>query len=193
MPATTSPKPKAALAPLDDLAEAQTRVPAARSASAAAKRSSSRGEMATKAPTKQTKRPVPKGRRDWRPIFLEAYGRLGIISGACKVAKVGRTIVYMERARNPEFAEAWDEVEQQGIDEVELAARVNALAGNAPMQMFLLKTRRRELYGESGNEELRARLDRQQVELDAMRAGFAALDDADKLRVLDVARRELPA
>jgi hypothetical protein len=99
------------------------------------------------------------------------------------VAKVGRTNVYTERVRNPEFAAAWDEVEQQGIDEVELAARMNALAGNAPMQMFLLKTRRRELYGESGNEELRARLDRQQVELDAMRAGFAALEDADKLRV----------
>ena len=44
---------------------------------------------------------------------------------------------------------------------------------------------------ESGNEELRARLDRQQVEIDAFRAAFAALDDADKLRVLNVARREL--
>ena len=68
---------------------------------------------------------------------------------------------------------------------------MNALAGNAPMQMFLLKTRRRELYGESGNEELRARLDRQQVEIDAFLAAFAALEDADKLRVLNVARREL--
>jgi hypothetical protein len=148
--------------------------------------------MTARAATKRTTQTTAKERRDWRPIFLEAYGRLGIISGACKVAKVSRTNVYAERVRNPEFAEAWDEVEQHGIDEVELAARMNALAGNAPMQMFLLKTRRRELYGESsGNEELRARLDRQQVELDAMRAGFAALDDADKLRVLDVARREL--
>jgi hypothetical protein len=147
--------------------------------------------MTARAPTKRTTQTTAKERRDWRPIFLEAYGRLGIISGACKVAKVGRTNVYTERVRNPEFAAAWDEVEQHGIDEVELAARMNALAGNAPMQMFLLKTRRRELYGESGNEELRARLDRQQVELDAMHAGFAALDDADKLRVLNVARREL--
>jgi hypothetical protein len=68
---------------------------------------------------------------------------------------------------------------------------MNALGGNAPMQMFLLKTRRRELYGECGNEELRGRLDRQQVEIDAVRAAFAALEDADKLRVLNVARREL--
>ena len=147
--------------------------------------------MTARAPTKRTTQTTAKERRDWRPVFLEAYGRLGIISGACKVAKVGRTNVYMERVRNAEFAAAWDELEQHGIDEVELAARMNALAGNASMQMFLLKTRRRELYGESGNEELRARLDRQQVELDAMRAGFAALDDADKLRVLNVARHEL--
>jgi hypothetical protein len=147
--------------------------------------------MTARAPTKRTTQTTPKERRDWRPVFLEAYGRLGIISGACKVAKVGRTNVYTERVRNPEFAEAWDEVEQHGIDEVELAARMNALAGNAPMQMFLLKTRRRELYGESGHEELRARLDRQQVELDAMRAGFAALEDADKQRVLNIARHEL--
>ena len=39
--------------------------------------------------------------------------------------------------------------------------------------------------------ELRARLDRQQVEIDAFLAAFAALEDADKLRVLNVARREL--
>jgi hypothetical protein len=147
--------------------------------------------MTARAPTKRTTQTTPKERRDWRPIFLEAYGRLGIISGACKVAKVSRTNVYTERVRNPEFAAAWDEVEQHGIDEVELAARMNALGGNAPMQMFLLKTRRRELYGESGNEELRARLDRQQVELDAFRAAFAALNEADKQRVLSDARREL--
>ena len=147
--------------------------------------------MTARAPTKRTTQTTAKKRRDWRPIFLEAYARLGIISGACKVAKVGRTNVYTERVRNAEFAAAWDELEQHGIDEVELAARMNALGGNATMQMFLLKTRRRELYGESGNEELRARLDRQQLELDAMRAGFAALEDADKLRVLNVARREL--
>jgi hypothetical protein len=147
--------------------------------------------MTARAPTKRATQTTPKERRDWRPVFLEAYGRLGIISGACKVAKVGRTNVYTERVRNPGFAAAWDEVEQHGIDEVELAARMNALGGNATMQMFLLKTRRRELYGESGNEELRARLDRQQVELDAMRAGFAALDEHDKQRVLSDARREL--
>jgi hypothetical protein len=157
---------------------------------------------------------------------LEAYGRLGIISGACKVAKVGRTIVYTERARNPGFAEAWDEVEQHGIDEVELAARMNALGGNATMQMFLLKTRRRELYGlptpPAARHEPpphRARHSRAVRDLPrwktatgpvlrrtrsatgsgqdssrpcpSVRTGFAALDDADKQRVLSVARREL--
>ena len=147
--------------------------------------------MTARAPTKRTTQTTAKERRDWRPIFLEAYARLGIISGACKVAKVSRTNVYAERVRNAEFAAAWDELEQHGIDEVELAARMNALGGNATMQMFLLKTRRRELYGESGNEELRGRLDRQQVEIDAFLAAFAALEDADKLRVLNVARREL--
>jgi hypothetical protein len=139
MPASRSPKPKSALAPLDDLAEQQTRVPAAQSASAAAKRRRSRGEMATKAPTQLT----PKKRlRDWRPAFLEAFAKLGMVSGACDAARITRQTAYAERARNPEFAQAWDEVEQRGVDQIELAARANAIGGNPTMQIFLLKTRR---------------------------------------------------
>ena len=44
---------------------------------------------------------------------------------------------------------------------------------------------------EQVNDELRAQLAQQRIELDAMRVGFAALSDTDKRRVLDVAEREL--
>ena len=50
-------------------------------------------------------------RPDWAPEWLAALAAMGTIRGACRVVNVGRSTVYDRRARDVDFAAAWDAVE----------------------------------------------------------------------------------
>ena len=52
--------------------------------------------------------------------FLECLQRVGMnVSKACREAGVGKSTVYLERQRNPDFAAQWQEVEDSLLDELE--------------------------------------------------------------------------
>lgn len=103
--------------------------------------------MATKKPAVRTNR-APKKRRDWKPGFLAAFEKSGTVTAACEAAEVGRRTVYDEYQRNPEFAEAWDAVENSATDNLEKVAMRRAIDGSDTLAIFLLKSRRPEMYRE---------------------------------------------
>lgn len=51
--------------------------------------------------------------------FLYALSELAAITGACEASDVPRVTVYNWRERDPDFAKAWDEALEKGIDALE--------------------------------------------------------------------------
>ena len=105
--------------------------------------------------------------KDWRPAFLEAFAKYGLVIAAAKEAGVARSTVYHERQRNEEFALAWADVEEWSTEEMEQEARRRAVMGvqepvyyrgelvghvrkfSDTLLIFLLKARRPEIYRET--------------------------------------------
>lgn len=57
--------------------------------------------------------------RDWKPAFLEALAKVPVVGHACKAAGVHRNLPYLERKDNPEFAKAWEDALEDGLDNAE--------------------------------------------------------------------------
>jgi hypothetical protein len=82
-----------------------------------------------------TAKPVQNGtlprarKRRWVKAFLAALAETGIVTRACKVARVGRMTVYRNRQENPEFAAAWQEAQEVAADNLEAEARRRAVEG----------------------------------------------------------------
>ncbi|WP_148707815.1 helix-turn-helix domain-containing protein [Komagataeibacter melaceti] len=68
--------------------------------------------------------------RDARNIFIEHLRKTGNISASARHAGVSRTTVHRWRAAEPEFAERWDDAEEEGIDALEQEARRRAIEGD---------------------------------------------------------------
>lgn len=86
---------------------------------------------------------------DWRHKFIAAFRKYGIVTVAAQVAVKGRTTVYEERKRNPEFELAWQEAEEASTDMLEAKAIQRATAEKNPsdtLLIFLLKARRPQKY-----------------------------------------------
>jgi hypothetical protein len=117
----------------------------------------------TPAPEKRVPRaPNP----DWRPAFLEELGKRCNVAASCRAAKVDRKTVYVRRNTDDEFAEAWKEALEEGIEALELEARRRAEEGTLKpvfhkgekcgevqeysdtLMIFLLKAARPDVYRE---------------------------------------------
>lgn len=86
-------------------------------------------------------------RRKWARAFLGALGELGVISRACKAARISRQCAYDERAANAEFARMWDESIETALDALEVAATKRALQKSDRLLMFLLSSKRSNIFG----------------------------------------------
>lgn len=78
-------------------------------------------------PERRTPR-TPKKKRDWKPVWLTAFAETGMVSAACREAKVGRSTVYDARI-DEEFARSWDEIEHETTDQMECEAYRRAVKG----------------------------------------------------------------
>lgn len=72
------------------------------------------------------------------------------IATACKAENIGRQSYYDWRNDDPEFAKAADEAVEIGIDllEDEANRRAKGPMGSDTLLIFLLKSRRRSVYGD---------------------------------------------
>lgn len=106
-------------------------------------------------PQKSTRTRKPPKRVDWRPAFITALGRAGIVLAAAQAAGVDRTTAYRERERNPEFAAQWDEAIDESADRLEAEARRRATTvGSDRLLMAMLKAYRPERYGDRQRVEV---------------------------------------
>lgn len=57
---------------------------------------------------------------DWRPIFLKELRKtVGVVTPAAEKAGIVRSTAFLEKKTNPEFAEAWTEAVEAGVDDLE--------------------------------------------------------------------------
>jgi len=88
------------------------------------------------------------GRPDWAPRFLAAYASSGNVKHSAMAAGIDRDAAYRRRQRDPEFAQAWAQAEQDAVDTLEAEARRRALATSDQLIIFLLKSLRPSVYRE---------------------------------------------
>jgi hypothetical protein len=91
-------------------------------------------------------RPRRKRRPDWRKRFLEIVAATGNVSLATSAVQISRSTPYVRAQRDPAFAVAWTEAEEQAKDVLEAEARRRGLTGSDPLLMFLLRALRPERY-----------------------------------------------
>jgi hypothetical protein len=89
-----------------------------------------------------------KKRRDWKPDWLDAYKAHGTVTAACKVIGIGSSTAYDARARDRDFAKAWDEAEGETTKLLEETMYERALNGDTTAAIFILKARRPNKYRE---------------------------------------------
>ena len=129
-----------------------------------------------------------------RANFLEALSECGNIKKSAKIAKIGRQTAYRWRRTDEDFAKAWDEALELGIDALEDEAMRRAVDGylkpvfhggkqvgsvreySDTLLIFLLKGRRPERYAERRNVKLSGALEVEREnprdEVDAMIAAL---------------------
>lgn len=66
---------------------------------------------------------------DWRSALLAALREVPVLQRACDAAGVDRTSVWRAREADPEFAKAYDEAMEAGIDRAEQEAFRRAIEG----------------------------------------------------------------
>ncbi len=103
---------------------------------------------------------------DWKPTFLAALRELPVVAHACKAVGIERSTAYRAREADPEFAQAWDDAMEEGIDRAEQEAFRRAVAGyekpvwykgelvgtetvhSDALLALILKGRRKKVYAE---------------------------------------------
>ncbi len=79
---------------------------------------------------------------------LKAFSLAGTVQDACGVAEIGRRTWYNWMEDDPVFAAQVMEATEGVSDELEKEAIARAKAGSDTLLIFLLKSRRRHLYGD---------------------------------------------
>lgn len=95
--------------------------------------------------TNRRSRGTPKKDADWER-FLEALRETGIVREACKKSRVGRTTVYEHLKDGGAFKQAFDEAIAESTECLEEVAVHRAKDGSDLLLIFLLKSRRPDIY-----------------------------------------------
>lgn len=98
---------------------------------------------------------------DWKPIFLAALAELPVVTHACNAAGINRSTVSRAREADEDFAKAWDEAMEQGIDKAEQEAFRRAVVGfeEPVIDKGRLAYRYERYEAEDGTEHYRPVLD----------------------------------
>ena len=67
--------------------------------------------------------------KPWREPFLEAIRHIPVIAHGCRVAGISQDQVYKTRKNDPEFARAFEEAMEYGVDRAESEAFRRAVDG----------------------------------------------------------------
>ena len=92
-----------------------------------------------------------KGSGDWMPAFLAALRTYPVVRVACEQAGISRAEAYRARNRDAEFASAWKDSEDDGLDILEASLHKRARDKDTLAAIFILKHKRPEVYSENVN------------------------------------------
>jgi len=106
----------------------------------------SQASAAKKATPKPRTPPAHSG--DWMPAFLTTLRDTANVRLACSQAGITRQAAYQRKQDDADFAAAWEEAHEESIDTLEAVARSRAIASSDLLVIFLLKSHRREVYGD---------------------------------------------
>lgn len=122
-----------------------------------------------------------RGRKDWKPTFLEALAESGMVVEACKRCGVSRSTAYRARQGDEDFALAWADIEERTTEQLEAVVMRRAIDGSDTLAMFLLKARRPEKYRENVKIEHAGTIkqDLSSVDSEQLRERARALIDGD--------------
>jgi hypothetical protein len=136
--------------------------------------------------TARTVRTVEKG--DWKAVFLKALASSGVVTTACKKAKIGRTTAYKTRDEDAAFAADWDMALEAAADVMEEEAHRRAVTGTLKpvyqggkkvgsireysdtLLIFRLKAARPEKYRERSDVKHSGHIDVSRLSDDELRA-----------------------
>jgi len=98
-----------------------------------------------------TKRTPTKGRRvrNWKPAFLTALTACPDVSKACAAAGITRSRAYAERQADEAFAIQWHDAINVSLDALEAALIERGMEKDTTAAIFLLKSHRRDVYGDN--------------------------------------------
>lgn len=130
--------------------------------------------------------------------FLRTLTQTANVSASAAAAGLSRSAVYRQRGHDPAFAESWDEALNAALDTLEEALMKRAIEGvdkpifyggkpcgttksySDALAMFLLKSRRPEVYGEVTAARSKARHGGAEAEHDPIAALAEKLNDMER-------------
>jgi hypothetical protein len=94
-----------------------------------------------------------KATAEKKRAFLAAFATCGTIFHAAHAAEIDRVTVYRWRGADPEFVTAMDNARETSTDVLEDSLYQRAVKGDTTAAIFLLKGRRRDVYGDKVVQE----------------------------------------
>ena len=104
-----------------------------------------------------------KGSGEWKTVFLSVLQTMPVVRVACQKAGISRSEAYKVRSNDPEFALAWHQAVQDGVDMIEATLHARARKSDRTAAIFLLKNLRPEIYGENVNVNVSGSLSVEEV------------------------------
>lgn len=90
-------------------------------------------------------------------VFIDGLAEGMTVREACRSANVGYRTMYDYRRDDPEFAARWDSAREESVDRLEAEAQARAMdrtdPDSAKLLTFLLRGRRRQVFGEKVQHE----------------------------------------
>lgn len=96
--------------------------------------------------------PAPARSEDdlsWHDAFIAFMRSFPHVTKACKELGVDRRMAYRHKAKYADFADAWDKARELGTAALEDRGHELALNGNPTMLIFMLKSLKPKVYGDS--------------------------------------------
>ena len=89
----------------------------------------------------------------WEKRWLEVFRDTGNVRLSCHAVNISRQAAYQHRDRDPSFAAAWKQAEEDATDVLEAEARKRARNSSDVLLIFLLKSLRPSKYRETVRNE----------------------------------------
>lgn len=100
-----------------------------------------------------------------REKFLLGIMRRGIVSDGLESADLTRSLAYVWRKEDPDFAADWDAALEIGLSSLEDEGMRRAHTTSDTLLMFMLKTRKRDVYGDRMTQQLVGKNDESPIEI----------------------------